>query len=55
MEVEYFIHPSEWEKHFENWIKVMQSWCQLLGLKAEDIIINTKSLKDLAFYSKTDD
>jgi glycyl-tRNA synthetase len=52
MEVEYFIHPSEWEKHFENWIKVMQSWCQLLGLKAEDIIQHEIAPKDLAFYSK---
>lgn len=32
MEIEYFIHPSEWETHFEAWVKLMYDWCNRIGL-----------------------
>jgi len=34
MEVEYFVYPNEWEKHFEAWRNIMQSWCREIGLNA---------------------
>ncbi len=32
MEIEYFVHPSEWEQLFDNWIADMHQWCELIGL-----------------------
>jgi len=37
MEIEYFVHPDEWEKHFDIWIKLMYDWCELIGLDKEKI------------------
>lgn len=33
MEIEYFVKPSEWEKHFESWLEEMRGWMRFLGLK----------------------
>ncbi len=52
MEVEYFVHPSDWERAFEEWLNVMHEWMIECGIdmsKAHDVEI---SEEDRAFYSK---
>jgi glycyl-tRNA synthetase len=52
MEIEYFIHPDEWERAFEMWRVAMHEWCELLGLSKENIHELEVEQKDLAHYSK---
>lgn len=33
MEIEYFIKPGEWEKHFDHWLTEMRNWLKDLGVK----------------------
>jgi glycyl-tRNA synthetase len=33
MEIEYFVKPGEWEKHFELWLEEMRGWMRFIGLK----------------------
>lgn len=52
MEIEYFVHPDEWEKHFEAWLKEMHDWMAFCGLdesKIHDVEIEGD---ELAHYSK---
>jgi len=37
MEIEYFVHPNEWQKHFDLWIERMYDWCDLIGLDKNKI------------------
>src|SRR5690606_5237855 len=37
MEIEYFIHPSEWEKIFEYWREEMLEWLELVGIDMSKI------------------
>jgi glycyl-tRNA synthetase len=51
MELEYFVHPSEWEKHFEHWLEGMHEWIVECGMdvdKAHDLEV---SAEDRAHYS----
>lgn len=52
MEVEYFVKPSEWEKSFEEWRKVMLSWCQALGLGKSHVYEHEIPDGERAHYSK---
>lgn len=52
MEVEYFIHPKDWKKSFDNWLETMREWCSFLGLTKDDLVEKEISEKDRAFYSK---
>jgi glycyl-tRNA synthetase len=52
LEVEYFIHPKEWKKHFEEWLDVMKKWCALLGLQEDNYKVVEIKGDDRAFYSK---
>ncbi|MEX0934836.1 MAG: glycine--tRNA ligase [Candidatus Paceibacterota bacterium] len=38
MEIEYFIHPDEWEKHFDEWQRELREWNAFIGLDEERII-----------------
>lgn len=52
MEIEYFIHPGEWEKHFEMWLGLMHEWIKECGIET-NAIHNLEVEKDeLAHYSK---
>lgn len=51
-EIEYFIKPADWEKHFVEWQKVMKEWCLFLGLAPENLVEHEISDQDRAFYSK---
>ena len=37
MEIEYFIHERDWEKHFDEWFKLMRGWCETIGLNKSHI------------------
>jgi len=52
MEVEYFVEESEWERHFEDWMKWMLSWAESIGIdvnRTHPVDIETEKL---AHYSK---
>jgi glycyl-tRNA synthetase len=52
MEIEYFVHPSEWEKHFDLWLKEMHSWMDDCGIKEDEVYDNDIEASELAHYSK---
>jgi glycyl-tRNA synthetase len=52
MEIEYFVHPDEWEKHFELWLKEMHSWLADCGISQSEFFDNDIEASELAHYSK---
>ncbi len=52
MEIEYFIHPDQWEEHFEYWRVQMNEWAELIGLDQEKLHEVEITGEDLAHYSK---
>ncbi len=52
MEIEYFVHPDQWEKSFEEWVKRIHNWCDALGLPAEQVHELEVPAEDRAHYSK---
>jgi glycyl-tRNA synthetase len=52
MEIEYFVHPDNWEEAFEEWIKKVHAWCDALGLPAESVHELEVPEDDRAHYSK---
>jgi len=52
MEIEYFIRESAWEKTFEDWLKAMHAWCQLIGLKSARVHEKEHPKEQLSHYSK---
>lgn len=51
MEFEYFVHPSEWEKHFEYWLTEMHDWITECGIDTEKSHDLEVSKEDRAHYS----
>ncbi len=52
MEIEFFVHPSEWEQWFEYWLDQQKQWCKDIGLSKEDTKFIEISESDRAHYSK---
>jgi glycyl-tRNA synthetase len=52
MEFEYFVRESEWEKHFEYWLKEQQDWLVTLGFGKENLKLREHDKEELAHYSK---
>jgi len=52
MEIEYFVHPDNWEEAFEAWRKVVHVWLNKLGLPKEKIHELEVPEEDRAHYSK---
>jgi glycyl-tRNA synthetase len=52
MEIEYFVHPDDWEKAFEMWIQLVHDWCDVLGLPASMVHELEVEGDDRAHYSK---
>ncbi len=52
MEIEYFIHESQWEATFEEWRKGMHEWMRTIGLPEKNIHELEVPKDDLAHYSK---
>jgi len=52
MEIEYFVHPDEWEKAFEEWVAKLYEWFELIGLPKDMIHELEVPESDRAHYSK---
>ncbi len=52
MEIEYFVHPDQWEEAFEQWRQKVHEWLALLGLPAGKVHELEVPTEDLAHYSK---
>jgi len=52
MEIEYFIRPDEWEKHFEHWLAEMRHWLKVIGADMTKVHEHEIGGEDRAFYSK---
>jgi glycyl-tRNA synthetase len=52
MEIEYFIHPGAWEKHFEYWKDEMTEWMEMVGIDMDKVHNIEVTGDDLAHYSK---
>jgi glycyl-tRNA synthetase len=51
MEFEYFVHPSEWQKHFEYWLEEMKLWLDSCGVKRENLVFHEIEDGERAHYS----
>ncbi len=51
MEFEYFVHPADWEKHFEYWLSAMHEWILECGMDVEKAHDLEVSAEDRAHYS----
>ena len=52
MEIEYFVKPQEWEKHFEHWLGQMKQWLKDLGVADERLHFVDIPEGERAHYSK---
>jgi glycyl-tRNA synthetase len=52
MEIEYFIHPSQWEQQFEHWREQMLQWLRDIGADMSKVHEHEIPAEDRAFYSK---
>lgn len=52
MEIEYFIEPGEWERHFEHWLGEMKLWLRDLGVADERLHFVEIPDGERAHYSK---
>jgi glycyl-tRNA synthetase len=52
MEVEYFIHPSQWEQAFDEWRQIMQAWLSAVGIDTSKVVEHEIADGDRAHYSK---
>jgi glycyl-tRNA synthetase len=52
MEIEYFVHPDQWEEAFEAWRKAVWQWTQALGLPDNMVHELEVPEEDRAHYSK---
>ncbi len=52
MEIEYFVHPDNWEESFELWRQLVWEWCGAIGLPADSVHELEVPEDDRAHYSK---
>ncbi|MCI5108890.1 MAG: glycine--tRNA ligase [Candidatus Pacebacteria bacterium] len=52
MEVEYFVKETDWQKHFDMWKEVMNSWMSSVGIDMDKVHELDVSEEDRAHYSK---
>jgi len=52
MEIEYFVHPDNWETAFTEWVAKVHAWTDALGLPAESVHELEVEEADRAHYSK---
>jgi glycyl-tRNA synthetase len=52
MEIEYFIHPDQWDAEFEKWVGLCKQWFAALGLPADKVHELEVPEADRAHYSK---
>ncbi len=52
MEIEYFVHPDNWQEAFDLWVTRIHEWCRILGLPDNKIHELEVPEGDRAHYSK---
>ncbi len=52
MEVEYFVHPRDWERKFEEWRATMLEWIRAVGIDTTKVSELEVPEKERAHYSK---
>ena len=52
MEIEYFVHPDQWEMLFDMWVELCHKWFDAIGLDADKIHELEVPAEDRAHYSK---
>ena len=52
MEIEYFVHPDNWQESFEMWRGLIHEWIKALGLPEETLHELEVPAEDRAHYSK---
>ncbi len=52
MEIEYFVHPDQWEAEFEKWVELCKQWFKALGLPEASVHELDVPEDDRAHYSK---
>jgi glycyl-tRNA synthetase len=52
MEIEFFIHPNDWEKWFEHWLEQQKNWIKAVGIDESKVHYVEIPEEDRAFYSK---
>ncbi|MBI2610582.1 glycine--tRNA ligase [Candidatus Kaiserbacteria bacterium] len=52
MEIEYFIRPDEWEKHFEEWRQAIYRYVEAVGIDRKKVHELEVPLEERAHYSK---
>lgn len=52
MEIEYFVHPDQWEPLFDMWVELCHKWFDALGLNQDKIHELEVPAQDRAHYSK---
>jgi glycyl-tRNA synthetase len=52
MEIEYFVHPDNWEEQFEMWVALCKEWFSALGLPSDMVHELEVPENDRAHYSK---
>ncbi len=52
MEIEYFVHPKDWEKYFDMWLEEMKEWLKFLGVKDHEVEFHEIPEGERAHYSK---
>lgn len=52
MEIEYFVHPADWEEAFESWREAIHLWLKALGLPDSKVHELEVPEDDRAHYSK---
>jgi glycyl-tRNA synthetase len=52
MEMEYFCHPDESLKHYQDWCTFCMDWLASLGMKADHLRLREHATDELSHYSK---
>jgi glycyl-tRNA synthetase len=52
MEVEYFVHPEQAEKAFEEWVQARHSWYLDHGIRPENLRLRPHDADELAHYAR---
>ncbi len=52
MEIEYFVHPEDWQEYFEQFVKELHRFLESLGLNPKNIYEEEIAPEDRAHYSK---
>lgn len=52
MEFEYFVHHSQWQKHFDYWLHEMHIWLDKVGIDPRKTRVREHTKEELSHYSQ---